>query len=413
MMLFPETPITVEHIRAFCAKFNEGYRVEYKRTFDANVREKIPKVLSSFANSHGGVLVIGVNTISGVAEPPFQGFQPLQPEEFPLTIENICLQNIYPPILPKTTVVQSDAPDHVFLVIEVDESAQTPHAIENSKRVYVRTGNAANPYDMAEVDLILELVKRRKEPFERRARLLGRAKKRFNTHLDLKHTDRAGERTNLGTLLQLSIGPRFPSRQLCSQESLKTHIQKSWIRWHGFAFPDPASAILSQYESAIALDAAKGTSIFEVNVWGMLFYGAHIRVEANGTPGINLHAFVGYILVFARHAASMLQALTYSGPVTVEIALSPLLRVNWLHEYYGQHIQTVESSVLDDDITVEIPTTTEALREKPDMVTMEVYRHVFFSVNLPDLVDAPQKLENLIRKGYDYSGWPQPPNILI
>jgi predicted HTH transcriptional regulator len=65
-MLFPERPITVEHIRAFCAKFDEAYRIEYKSTFDTNVRDKIPKVVSSFANSHGGVLVVGVDTLNGV-----------------------------------------------------------------------------------------------------------------------------------------------------------------------------------------------------------------------------------------------------------------------------------------------------------------------------------------------------------
>jgi hypothetical protein len=34
--------------------------------------------------------------------------------------------------------------------------------------VYVRTGNAANPYDLAHVDLIIDLVKRREEPLELR-----------------------------------------------------------------------------------------------------------------------------------------------------------------------------------------------------------------------------------------------------
>src|SRR5437660_12166024 len=96
-MLFPNRPITVEHIRAFCAN-NEGYRVEYKGMFDSSVRDKIPKVLSSFANSNGGVLVIGVNTLNGVPQPPFEGFQPAPREEYALTVENICLQNIYPAI---------------------------------------------------------------------------------------------------------------------------------------------------------------------------------------------------------------------------------------------------------------------------------------------------------------------------
>jgi hypothetical protein len=404
-MLFPDRPITVEHIRAFCAKFNEGYRVEYKATFDASVRDKISKVLSSFANSNGGVLVVGVNTLNGVPQPPFEGFQPAPREEYALTVENICLQNIYPPILAQTTVVDSDVAGRVFLVIEVEESAQAPRAIENSKKVYVRTGNASNLYDLADVDLILELVKRRREPFERRAQLLERSKKRFNAHLDRKHADRGGQRTKLGTLLQFSIGPRFPSRQLCRQEDLTPFVKQSWTQWRQFMFPDPGSAVLSQHESAIVLDAAKGTSFLEVNVWGMLFYGAHIYVESNETPGINLSAFLGYILFFVRYASKILQALGYSGSIAIETILSPVLRVRWLHAWPGYPVG-LPGSELDDEVSLTAPTTSEALREKPDRVAMDIFQNVFFSVNCGDMADTPQKLEQLVNRGYEFNMWP-------
>jgi hypothetical protein len=378
-MLFPERPITVEHIRAFCSRFNEGYRVEYKRTFNSDVREKIPKVLSSFANSHGGVLIVGVDTLNGVPQPPFQGFQPSAREEFPLTVESICLQNIYPPVLPQTTVVESDLAGHIFLVIEVDEGTQTPHAIENSRKVYVRTGNAANPYDLADVDLILELVKRRREPFELRARLLERAKKRFTTHLDIKHADLGGQRAALGTILQLSVGPRFPTRQMCSQEELNPLIRKSYMPWRQIVFPSQGAHILSQHESAVVLDAAMGTSIFEANVWGMPFYGARIWVKSKEASGVNLSAFLGYVLLFVHHAAKLLQALGYSGPVTIEVSLSPILRVNWLHDWAG-YPQALGGSQVDDEIVLEVPATTEDLRERPDSVAAAVFRQVFFSV---------------------------------
>ena len=134
-MLFVDRPITVEHVRAFCGNFTEGLRVEYKRAFDASVRDKIAKVISSFANSQGGVLVIGISAINGVPQPPFEGFVQPPRDELRLTVENICLTSIYPPLLPITTVVASDIPEHVFLVIEVEESSQAPHAIENSQKV--------------------------------------------------------------------------------------------------------------------------------------------------------------------------------------------------------------------------------------------------------------------------------------
>src|SRR6266478_77749 len=177
-MIFLERPITVQHIRDVCARFNEGLRVEYKSTFDASVRTQLPKIVSSFANSQGGVLVVGVRAVNGVPQAPFEGFARAPREEYPLTVENICLQNIHPPAFPRTEVIESDTPNQVFLVIEVEERGDAPHAIENSKKVYVRTGNAANPYDLAEVDLIIDLLARRREPLERRDRILKLAEQR-------------------------------------------------------------------------------------------------------------------------------------------------------------------------------------------------------------------------------------------
>jgi hypothetical protein len=48
-------------------------RVEYKSTFDDNVKRKLPKVLSSFANSYGGILIIGINAPAGAPQEPFDG----------------------------------------------------------------------------------------------------------------------------------------------------------------------------------------------------------------------------------------------------------------------------------------------------------------------------------------------------
>jgi len=127
-MLFVTPPQNVEAIRAFCAQFNEGLRVEYKSTLDDNVRRNISKVVSSFANSLGRVFVIGVNAADGVPQLPIEGFA-ARAEELALTVENICLQGINPPVVPRITIVPSDIADRIFLVVEVDESWEAPHAI--------------------------------------------------------------------------------------------------------------------------------------------------------------------------------------------------------------------------------------------------------------------------------------------
>jgi hypothetical protein len=265
-MLFPERPINLEHIRAFCIKFNEGYRVEYKSLLNAAVREKIPTVLSSFANSHGGVLIVGVETKQGVPQSPFEGFEPPPREELALTIENLCLQNIYPPIFPRTTVIPSDRQNRVFLIIEIDESDEAPHAIENSRKVYVRTGNAGNPYDLADVDSVIELVRRRKKPLEQFEHILGLAEDRANLNIP-RNIEPFSPR-----FLQISICPRFPGRALCSISQLWDFISRESYRGGRF-FPGNATRRVPYGVGAVIPGQGSshfGASYSEINKYGLI-----------------------------------------------------------------------------------------------------------------------------------------------
>ena len=153
--------INYNDVISFCGKYSEGIRVEYKSTFDRNVKRKIPKVVSSFANSYGGILVIGVNTENGVPVRSFEGFEKPERDEIELTIENICLSNIYPQIVPSIKVIDVPDTNRVFVVVEVPESSNAPHAIENTTKVYVRTGNQSTPYELAELERIETLIKKR------------------------------------------------------------------------------------------------------------------------------------------------------------------------------------------------------------------------------------------------------------
>lgn len=215
-MLFLKAPQSADDIRSFCAHFEEGMRVEYKGTFDQSVRNQFPKIVSSFANSLGGVLIIGVHTNNGVPQEPIEGFELPPREELPLTIENICLQGIHPPVFPRTRIVRSDVEGRGFLVVEVDESWEAPHGVENSKRVFVRTGNATNPHELADVDLLIELIRRREEPAKFREALAARGHRRASSHV--------GDNT---VHLDLVVGPHFPRRPLCTVDETWAFLWQS------------------------------------------------------------------------------------------------------------------------------------------------------------------------------------------
>jgi hypothetical protein len=265
-VLFIERPITPAHLRDFCAKFSEGLRVEYKRDFDANVREKLPKVVSSFANSYGGVLIVGVSTVNGEPQAPFEGFEPPARDELVLTVENICLRSINPPVFCRTTVVPSDIGNRVFLVIEVEESGEAPHAIENSKKVYVRTGNAANPYDLANVDLTIDLVKRREKPLELRDRLEKSAARRSEKSISSPQS-----------YVQVTICPQFPRSALCSSDEVYDFVRNAQYRGGHFIDVNNLHRVQDGVAGQIPERAASGAAYEEINRFGLLFARTRFR----------------------------------------------------------------------------------------------------------------------------------------
>ena len=49
--------IDFNDIEVFCREWGEGVRVEYKREI---TQKSLPKIISSFANTQGGIFIIGV-----------------------------------------------------------------------------------------------------------------------------------------------------------------------------------------------------------------------------------------------------------------------------------------------------------------------------------------------------------------
>jgi Schlafen, AlbA_2 len=314
-MLFIERPITSANVRDFCAKFSEGLRVEYKRDFDANVREKLPKVVSSFANSHGGVLVVGVNTANGEPQVPFEGFEPPPRDELVLTVENICLQNINPPVFPRTTAVPSDVGNRVFLVIEVEESGEAPHAIENSTKVHVRTGNTANPYDLADVDLIIDLVQRRKEPLELKDRLE-------------KSADRRAEKWVMApkSYVQVTICPRFPRSALCSSDEVYDFVRNTRYRGVNYIDVNSLHRVPDGVAGQIPERPATAAAYEEINRFGLLFARTQFHKvpwggQQDGEPVLYYANLFHSLCKFLNCAESFYRTGGFRGTALIRVSL--------------------------------------------------------------------------------------------
>jgi len=216
----PRDQLTAANIREICHRFDEGLRVEYKRELNKDVKESLPAVVSSFANSYGGLLIIGVNAKNGKAVEPIEGFDKPAREELPLTVENLCHGNIYPLLMPLTTEVKSDIPGKVFLVVEVESSPGAPHAIENSRKVYVRVGSGRKLYDLADLDLIERLIRRRDSVLALRKEFEASAEDLVEKFLPKTSYPK----------VRIIAGPRFPHTQIVSREKLYQFLRDTLYR---------------------------------------------------------------------------------------------------------------------------------------------------------------------------------------
>jgi hypothetical protein len=389
----------------------ENVRLEFKLEIPS--KDETLKKLSAFANTFGGFMVIGakapskdgrIEDLPGVDEQ--SGYKQ--------TISQWCFGGASPPLSAEVSdpIPVPAGNGKVCYVIYVAESDVAPHFLNGRSGVWVRTDEFSARFEtrLADENELRHLLDRRNFVLEHRAALLERARRRLAAYTVKKYPTAAGISRRVGARLELSIAPRFPTRPICGQRDLKTIVRGSQVSWRGVGFPQPSN-IVSQHESEIVLQPTRGLSIFEANVWGMLFYSALIEDEekapsdAKGTSAIHLYRFAGYVLVFLHHAEKMLRELGYSGPIVIETTLTSILEVPWAYMEMGNWLEFRPGSELDDNVTFEIATSTEALHEYPDLVAMDVFRFVFFSVNWPGLIDTTDKLQNLVRAGYTYNSW--------
>jgi len=385
----------------------ENVRLEFKR--DVPPKDETLKKLSSFANTFGGLVVVGAGARG--ADGRIEGLPGVDVlDGYKQKVVDWCFGGASPPL---TVEVSDPIPTpggggKVCYVISVPESDVAPHFLNGRKGVWVRTDEFSGRFEaqLANESELRSLFDRRKLVLERRADLLERARGRFDIYAAKRHTNAYGHRIEFGPRLEFCVVPRFPAHPLCEQGQLQPLITANHCPWRGICFPLPSSSIVSQHESAIVLGAAGPDSTFEANIWGMLFYCAKVADAENPskTWGIHLYGFVGHILLFLRHSDQMLRALGYAGPICIEVRLSSIRGAPWLHGHAGGPF-SMSGSELDDDVEFSISTTSDSLRQDPDVIAKDLFRYVFFSVNWPALIATPQALADLIGMGYRYNSW--------
>ena len=318
-MLFtkPLDQLTHDDIVNFANRFDENIRVEYKSTFDKLVKEKIPKVVSSFANSQGGVLLLGINSNKGKAVPPFDGIEDTATEEPRLTIENMCIQAINPPLAPRVQMVPSKVAGKSFVVVEVESSAEAPHALENNTKVYIRTGDASNPFSLADVPAVQRLFQRRDEAQQRWKQT------NQETESFLQNYAQVWDNPHL----RISVGPRLPQNRIAAPEELLGLVQHDAHQCGRFQSPH-----VQRYQGGVFVVENPGQHHRFINFteYGVIIYQAGLEEGSfatesipGGGPGPSRNSYYFWQIVgHLRDVFSWVATLYAQSAVRTELAIN-------------------------------------------------------------------------------------------
>jgi hypothetical protein len=234
----------------------------------------------------------------------------------------------------------------VIVVVKVNQSVEAPHAIENSTRVYVRTGNLSQPYQLADMSTLEYLFKRRQNSELKRESIIATA------------ASRSTSGTQYG--LTILICPTFPSVPLRSLDEIEDFVAEQPSTYPEKYFYDSMRRIQDGM-----LNTAQ--QHLELNKYGLVFHAGTLEVGNAGAekvPYTQFAALVSRIATVSRFAYDFVQDTVTN--LLVRVLMFKFDGV-WLQFRLsmGDEVSApgANYSCIEDRITAETTTTIEGLRE--------------------------------------------------
>ena len=298
--------ITFSDIEDFCREFGEGVRVEYKQEI-----RHIPKIVSSFANTLGGIFIIGVETDqNNKVKLPIQGIPNKSGIEE--QIQQSALTGIYPAVIPEVIICYVPNTSNVVIIIRVDESPQAPHAIQNSTTVYIRPSSITQPYklELAEIDRIEYMLKRREDSQTTAQRILERAEERINS---LFHTNEP----NLTAIAH----PVFPYRPVIATADIYDFASKNRLVWN-----DCSSRVAGGF-SVSTIRHEDLYEYWELNEYGIVYHRVELSTQTSTFANkekedyLDFRQIVSTIGELIQKAQSFYERCEYLGNIEIKMQL--------------------------------------------------------------------------------------------
>lgn len=399
-MSFYSTPLgdlCFEHLKDLLDdKAQETTRLEFKR--ETPDRDETLKKISSFANTIGGRIIVGMEADKESRAIALPGVDRDNAYESRLT--SWCAQYLYPMLVPGVSpAIEIPSSPKVAYVIEVHESDVAPHFIEGRRGCYIRVNESSHRFEarLAESDELQLLFNRREESRRRSLELEARSRNRILRRAG--YLKSSADSTAKLVPFTVRIAPVYSRLALLPVGDLCTAIQNSAFAVGGGSFPDSRHGPCSQTDSILFERALWGdrNTFLEVTTFGSSTYvefftpqqpTANIDLDredpfVKGRPWISMTDVLRATLVGVKFGVRYLKTLRALGRITLTLSIQDLQGLALYSVPHGDSrffgVLGPAASPYDEQAEASVECSGERLGSEWSTLSRDLWRELYFS----------------------------------
>lgn len=380
------------------SKVQENVRLEFTASHEND--KEILKKLSSFANTFGGRLVIGIGQGRDSVANAADGVE--RREGLSSQISSWCLQGLYPPLAVSVSPpIDVHGSARCIYVVEVSESPLAPHFIEGRAGCWVRSNDTSHPFQpsLATAQEIGWLSGRRSKSENLREQVGERFEHRWRSYAQWWGPAAAG-----GFLVQAFLGPTYPVTPEYRLQELREASDKALLATRTSA-THRAEETHSQHGSIVMVrDRTNLRRLLDFSEFGFIGMSSSLPIQqssrrsivSDGMPEgqryVNASHLLGSLVLATRLAARFQRVSTAS---SARFWLrNP--EQHWLrgHEDPDGQFSFETRPKFDVEMEFEIPYSAAEVANPSDPIALAAFKRMAYGMGWP-LADDPEAVRHI------------------
>lgn len=398
-------------IESFCKQgVAENLFLDYKEELKG---EKLSKSIASFANTKGGLLLIGVHEDKTTKQPSkWDGINDTGTLSEQINAE---IANVVPYPTCRFAIVPHKTKGKAFVVLIVQEGTAAPYFTVHKPIVWVRTGDISTPIGQSNRADLITLTERGKAANDRIESMQDIAEHLFNERYerakDAAIAASGGQSAMMALTTETAIlsGPHIPlvTSSIIPQNPEEIADQKTlYDQQHDFRYDKPhllippmnvhlepvRYGIVTQNDHAFSIDREQIRYMY-VSKYGLLQFRHNIHERVEGVERHNLFRVLHCIANTLRYASTFYSHFGYSGTLRLIIEMENLDKEVLLlgSTNIMTDRQTVPLDLYSYDWSVDL-STHDLTTDKTKSLLTKLYTDIYLDLGFGSLPSEARKI---------------------